>query len=401
MTALGVFKADAPDDAMCVPSGIECISIVARHHGVHLLAAQTALDNHLTGVELSAEEIARCAARAGLKAKHVQLTWRSLSHLKKALPVIVRLTSGASMVLEGLDANPDAPAVILRDPKAGDDAKLVVDRIRFEQAWTRDVVLLRRNYDLADEEQPFSLGLIAALILRERRSVRDLTICAMALSLFALAPIVFWRLLSDKVIYYGSLNTFTVLCIAMGVIIVFETIFAYLRSFLVLFMTARVDVRLSEYLLDHVLKLPIDYFERTQVGIIGRDMNEIWRVRTFLTGQLFGTVLEFADPLRFPAGDVLLQPVAYADRPRDLRPDCRLAGHDASPLPQADRRRLAGGGGARSVPFSDPSGNSNREVAVPRRPPAAAMGRSRRSNCEVEARGGIDLGDYPGWSSPA
>ena len=233
-----------------------------------------------------------CAARLGLKAKRVRLTWRGLSHLKKSLPVIVTLTSGASMVLEGLDASAEAPAAVLRDPKAGDDGKLVVDRTRFEEAWTRDVVLLRRNYDIADEEQPFSLGLIIALVMRERRIVRDLVICAMALSLFALAPIIFWRLLADKVIYYGSLNTFTVLCISMGAIIVFEAIFAYLRSFLVLFMTARVDVRLSEYLLDRVLKLPIDYFERTQVGIISRDMNEIWKVRGFLTGQLFGTVLD-------------------------------------------------------------------------------------------------------------
>ncbi|MBV9289952.1 MAG: peptidase domain-containing ABC transporter, partial [Hyphomicrobiales bacterium] len=135
-------------------------------------------------------------------------------------------------------------------------------------------------------------GLIAGLILRERRIVRDVVICALSMSLFALAPIVFWRLLSDKVVYYGSLNTFTVLCIAMGTIIVFEAIFSYLRSFLVLFLTTRVDVRLSQYLLDHVLKLPIDFFERTQVGIIGRDMNEVWRVRAFLTGQLFGTVLD-------------------------------------------------------------------------------------------------------------
>ena len=74
------------------------------------------------------------------------------------------LTSRGSMVLEAVDANVDAPAVILRDPKAGDDARLVVDRTRFEGAWTGDVVLLRRNLDLTDEEQPFSLGLIAALI---------------------------------------------------------------------------------------------------------------------------------------------------------------------------------------------------------------------------------------------
>jgi ATP-binding cassette, subfamily B, bacterial HlyB/CyaB len=291
-TALADQTPDAADDAIRFPSGVECIAIIARRHGLHVSAEQITLDNHLSGAELSPEEIANCAARVGLRARRVRLTWRGLSHLRKALPVVVTLTSGASMVLEGLEGDDEAVSVILQDPKAGEDAKLVVDRQRFEEAWTREVVLLRRIYDLADEEQPFTLGMIAGLILRERRIVRDLAICAMALSLFALAPIIFWRLLSDKVIYYGSLNTFAVLCFAMGVVIVFETIFAYLRSYLVLFATARVDVRLSEYLMDNVLKLPIDYFERTQVGLIGRDMNEIWKVRTFLTGQLFGTVLD-------------------------------------------------------------------------------------------------------------
>jgi len=292
MAALANPTTEAVDDAIRIPSGVECIAIVAQRHGLHVAAEQITLDNHLSGAELSAEEIANCAARVGLKTKHVRMTWRGLAHLRKALPVVVTLTSGGSMVLEALEGGDEALSVILLDPQAGEDAKLVVDRQNFENAWTREVVLLRRNYDLADDQQPFSLRMITGLILRERRIVRDLAICAMALSLFALAPIVFWRLLSDKVIYYGSLNTFTVLCIAMGVVIVFETIFAYLRSYLVLFITARVDVRLSEYVMDNVLKLPIDYFERTQVGIIGRDMNEIWRVRTFLTGQLFGTVLD-------------------------------------------------------------------------------------------------------------
>ena len=280
------------EGAVRIPSGVKCIAIVARLHGLHIAAEQVTLDNHLSSAELSAEEIARCATRAGMKAKCVRLPWRGLFHLRKSLPVIVTLKSGGSMVLESFEGGDEAPAVVLHDPKAGEDSRLVIDRPRFEEGWTGEVALLRRNYDLTDEEQPFSLSLIAALIMRERRCVRDLAICAMALSLFALAPIVFWRLLSDKVIYYGSLNTFTVLCIAMGVVIVFEAIFAYLRNFLVLFITARVDVRLSEYLFDHVITLPIDYFERTQVGIIGRDMNEIWRVRAFLTGQLFGTVLD-------------------------------------------------------------------------------------------------------------
>ena len=86
------------------------------------------------------------------------MTWRGLSHLKRALPVVVTLTSGASMILEGLAGSEDSQSVTLLDPKAGEDAKLAIDRQRFEDAWTQDVVLLRRVYDLADEEQPFSLG---------------------------------------------------------------------------------------------------------------------------------------------------------------------------------------------------------------------------------------------------
>ena len=124
------------------------------------------------------------------------------------------------MVLVGFDSESETPCVQLRDPSAEEGAFLTIDQIRFEDAWTGDVILIRRDYDITDEEQPFSIGLISSLVFRERRLVRDLVICALILSFFALAPIMFWRLLSDKVIYYGSLNTFTVLCVGMLLVIV-------------------------------------------------------------------------------------------------------------------------------------------------------------------------------------
>ena len=154
--------------------------------------------------ELSSHDLLRCAVRIGLKAKSVRLDWRGLRHLKRALPVIVMLKSGATMVLTRIDDSPENPIVVLQDPAAGESAQSDRRSGALRRAWTGDVLMVRRNYDLTDEEQPFSLGLIVALIFRERRVVRDLMFCAMTLSIFALAPIVFWRLLSDKVIYYGE-----------------------------------------------------------------------------------------------------------------------------------------------------------------------------------------------------
>ena len=90
----------------------------------------------------------------------------------------------------------------------------------------------------------------------------------MVLSLLALAPIMFWRLLIDRVLYYDSLDTLAVLCVAMLVLIVFETVFGYLRRYLVLHVTQRVDAKLSTYMFNKVLNLPIDFFERTPTGEI-------------------------------------------------------------------------------------------------------------------------------------
>ncbi|MCK1368324.1 peptidase domain-containing ABC transporter [Bradyrhizobium sp. 62] len=275
------------------PTGLAALAIVARQHGLHLTVSQLVHDNVLGGGEVTMAEIVKCANNSGMRSKVVHLDWHGLSHLKKALPAILSLKDGSKMVLLRLEGDENNPRVVLRDPNVSEDALLVIDRVRLEDVWTGEVVLAKRDYDISDETQPFSFGFITALIFRERRIVRDVAVAALVLGLLALAPIMFWRLLSDKVIYYKAFNTFYVLCLAMGVIIAFETMFFFLRQYLVHTLTARLDVKLSTYIFDKVLNLPIDYFERNQIGLIARDMRgEIFRVRTFLAGQLFGTILD-------------------------------------------------------------------------------------------------------------
>jgi ABC-type bacteriocin/lantibiotic exporter with double-glycine peptidase domain len=93
--------------------------------------------------------------------------------------------------------------VVLQDPNAGDDALLMVDRVRFENAWTGEVILVRRDYDVREESQPFSIGFVRGLILRERRMVRDIAICAVVLGFLSLMPIVFWQVLISRVLLQG------------------------------------------------------------------------------------------------------------------------------------------------------------------------------------------------------
>src|SRR6202142_2354684 len=282
------------DDGAAV-SGLSLLGslvIVARHCGLQLAVPQIIHDHLLEPGQPSVAQLINIAHASGLRATSVRLTWAELAGLGKALPAIVLLRNGNAMVLRHVNAGGQSSTVVLQDPNAHEDAPLILDEQRFASAWTGDVLLFKRDYNLRDEDQPFGIWLLVSQLLRDRRIARDIGIPAFTLSLLAIAPIMFWRLLIDRVLYYGSLDTFAVLCVAMLVLVAFETVFGYLRRYLVLHITQRADAKLSTYMFDKVVNLPIDFFERMPVGEITRDMNEMHRIRGFLTGQMFGTVLD-------------------------------------------------------------------------------------------------------------
>jgi ATP-binding cassette subfamily B protein len=274
------------------PSLLGCLVIAARHRGIYLSVPQLVRDHLLSPGDPPVERIVEIARASGLRAVVMRLGFQDLAKLRDALPAIVILRNGGAMVLLSADIGSGNASVTLQDPNATEDALLTLDEPRFMAGWTGQIILVKRNYHIRDEEQPFGLGTFVALLLRDRRIVRDICIAAFLVSLLAIAPVMFWRLLIDRVVYYQADSTLLVLCVGMAVLVAFETAFGYLRRHLVLHMTQRIDVKLSTDIFGKVLNLPIDFFERYAVGEITRDMNEMWKIRRFLTQQLFGTMLD-------------------------------------------------------------------------------------------------------------
>jgi len=273
---------------------LDSLVIVARHREVHLSRDQLLRDHQLTSPEVSVDEALRIARAAGLRAHAVRLRWDDLFQMGSALPAIVLLRNGGAMVLlrARAEGGGHPPLVVLRDPNGDDETLLALDEARFAAAWAGDVILLKRDYRLRDADRPFGFGWIIGQLLHDRRVMRDLMICAVLLGCLALAPVMFWRVMVDRVMYYGSLSTYTMICIAFVVLLVFDTIFFHLRRYLVLWVTTRVDARFWTHMFNKMLNLPIDFFEQTPTGEIVHDLNEIYRVRQFLTQQLFGTLLD-------------------------------------------------------------------------------------------------------------
>ena len=295
MVAIDRDQAEARRADNAITSGVSLLGslvIVARRHGLQLSAPQLVQDHLLAPGQPTVAQLITIAGRCGLHASRVRLGWHELLKLGKALPAVVVLRNGYAMVLREVNQGPELPRIVLQDPNAHEDAPLILDEARFTAAWNGEVLLFKRDYGLSDDDQPFGFRLIVGLLLKDRRFAYAILTSAFMLSALALAPIMFWRVLVDRVLYSGSLDTLAVLCLTILVLIGFETAFGYLRRYLSLQLTQRLDAKLSTYMFDKTIYLPIDYFERTPLGITMRAMGEIHKIRTFLSTGLFGAVLD-------------------------------------------------------------------------------------------------------------
>jgi subfamily B ATP-binding cassette protein HlyB/CyaB len=270
---------------------LDALIFIARQRGVHLSRDQIMRESQLSSPAVTVPPLLQIAHRAGLRAHRVPLRWSDLFALGTALPAILVLQDGSALILQEVRRG-QIETVVLLDPSSAEQLTVRVDEVRLAQAWDGDAILVKKDYRLKDEQRDFGMSWLVGQLLSDKRTVRNLALCAVLLSVLALGPIAFWRLMIDRVLNYGSLSTFLMLCLGFVTIVLFDTIFGHLRRQMVLFLTTRADLRLWRHMFDRLLNLPIEFFERTPTGEIVHDMYEIYKVRSFLINQMFGTVLD-------------------------------------------------------------------------------------------------------------
>jgi ATP-binding cassette subfamily B protein len=76
------------------------------------------------------------------------------------------------------------------------------------------------------------------------------------------------------------------------VVSIFEALLTSLRTYLFVDTTNRIDMALGSEIIDHLLRLPLRYFEKRPVGELSTRVNELENIRQFLTGTALTVVLD-------------------------------------------------------------------------------------------------------------
>jgi len=282
-------------------TAIQCLTAIAQHHGLQINPERLIDDYALRAEEPGTGALLRIASDIGLKAKADKLTWSRLMAQGGVFPLMARLVDGNMVIAVGVKPgeNGAEDQVAVLNPANANAAVVMVGRADFEQRWGGDVLFIKRQHKLNDPNQPFGLRWFIPEILKQKSAFRDIFIAAIAMQLLALASPIFFQLVIDKVLTHQSVTTLQVLAVGIVAALVFDATFGFLRQTLTLAASNKIDMRLTRRVFSHLLSLPIDFFETTSAGVVTRHMQQLEKIRSFLTGRLFFTALDLIALLVF------------------------------------------------------------------------------------------------------
>ncbi len=272
-------------------------SLVAIAH-FHQIPAEPQQLEHEFGIPeqlFTDTDILRAAKSLTLKAELITTSLDSLDN--KTLPAIAKLKNGKYIIVARVKKSEDESQLtglqelLIHD--LTEEAPRVVSAEDFEQMWTGSIIALTRRQGFGEKlQKAFDISWFIPSLVKYRKLFKEVVIASFFLQLFALISPLFFQVVMDKVLVHRGYTTLDVLAMGFFVVIIFEAILGGIRNYTFSHTTNRVDVELGSRLYDHLMALPMSYFESRQVGQNVARVRELDSIRNFITGTALTLVID-------------------------------------------------------------------------------------------------------------
>lgn len=218
----------------------------------------------------------------GLKAQLTQLPIKSIP--RATTPALIRWEEDLAILYESSDRE-----VTLGIPGQGVVTKSMKE---FQESWGDGGQLLLLEATRETPQQRFGIQWFLPYINKFKGTLIIVFIASFFIQVFGLAFPLMMLFIIDKVIAQNNIDLLNVLGGFVLAIIIFEAILTTLRTYIFVDATNRIDMSLGSKVIDHLLRLPLRYFEKRPVGELSSRVNELERIRQFLTGTALTVVLD-------------------------------------------------------------------------------------------------------------
>lgn len=284
--------------------GPTCLRMIAKHYGrsytLQTLRQKSGINREgvsLLGISEAAEEI-------GFRTVGAKITWDQLKN-EASLPCIVYWSQAHFVVVYRIKGK----KVYVADPDKG---KVTYQKEEFLQAWldtksngnrTGVVLLLETTPVFYEQEGETSNRLSFGMLLRYILPYKNLLFqLALGLGAGSILQLIF-PFLTQAVVDIGiqtqDINFIYLILLAQLMLFIGRTGVEFIRSWILLHMSTRINISILSDFLIKLMKLPMPFFDTKMVGDIMQRMGDHARIERFLTSQSLNTLFSFVNLLIF------------------------------------------------------------------------------------------------------
>ena len=141
-------------------------------------------------------------------------------------------------------------------------------------------------------QKKFTFKWFYPVIKKNKKSLIEVLVASFYVQLFVLMNPLIIQQIIDKVIGQNGVSTLPVLAVLLFSFSIFENLLTAVRTNLFIETTNRIDITLGEQVIDHLLRLPLTYFDKRPVGELSSRLGELEQIRSFLTGTALTVIID-------------------------------------------------------------------------------------------------------------
>ncbi|MCF6319309.1 MAG: peptidase domain-containing ABC transporter [Proteobacteria bacterium] len=265
--------------------GLASLAMIANYYGhrVDLSSLRRKFSLSSTGATLNS--LIKFSDDLQLVSRPLRLELKDLSKLK--MPTILHWNLSHFVVLKSVKGD----KVTIHDPAIG-VRTYAMDEV--SKHFTGVALELTPTPDFEPEELAIKVKLsdFWSRISGFKRVLIQLFVLSVLLQIFALVTPFYMQLLVDDVIISRNLDLLLILALGFGLLMLIEVLVTALRSVVILYMGTQLNIQIASNVFRHLLRLPINYFEKRHIGDVISRFSSLDNIKELLTTGIIQAVVD-------------------------------------------------------------------------------------------------------------
>lgn len=265
--------------------GLVCLAMISQYYGLNVDTVNLRNVFRISSKGLTLAALTKIAGYLGFNYRPLSLELEELSQLKT--PSILHWDMNHFVVLTKVKAN----HIVINDPTRGE---LKIPFKEVSKHFTGVALEMWPGTEFKPGEQRSALRLMD--LLKNVKGLSDFLLkifsFALVIELINVLIPIGTQLVMDHVLVASDKDLLSIICIGLIMTVILRTVMSSCRAWLTLILNTFINVQWSAGLFSHLLKLPIEFFEKRKLGDIQSRFDSLDTVRSTVTSSLVNTILD-------------------------------------------------------------------------------------------------------------